>query len=75
MAKELCVACGKETPYDFETNIEHRMGYLEGMGQLCLSCFESKIDEDIICIPKSLIIDTSNDMDLGRKVRDIINKR
>ena len=75
MAKELCVACGKETPYDFETHIDHRMGYLEGMGQFCYACFEHQIDEDIICIPKSLIIDTSNDMDLGRKVRDIINNR
>jgi hypothetical protein len=75
MAKESCVVCGKETPYDFETHIEHRMGYLEGMGQLCLSCFERQIDEDVICIPKSVINDTPNDMELGRKVRDIINKK
>ena len=75
MGKELCVSCGKETPYDIETHIDNRMGYLEGMGQLCLDCFEHQIDEDIVCVSKNLIMDTPNDMELGKKVRDIINKR
>jgi hypothetical protein len=75
MIKESCIYCGEETLYDFETQIEHRVGYLKGVGQLCLKCFEGQIDEDVICISKTLIIETSNDMELGRKIREIINKR
>lgn len=75
MGKEICISCNRETPYDVDTHIDHRVGYLEGMGQLCYSCFERQIDEDMVCIPKTLIIETPNDMELGRKVRDIINKR
>lgn len=75
MIKELCISCGMDTLYDFETHVDHRVGYLDGVGQLCLKCFEGQIDEDVICIPKTLIIDTPNDMELGRKIREIINKR
>ncbi len=75
MGKEICISCSKETIYDVDTHIDHRVGYLEGIGQLCYKCFEHQIDEDMICVPKTLIIETSNDMELGAKVRDIVNKR
>ncbi len=39
MAKDLCIMCGKETAYDFETHIDYRIGYVEGAGQLCYSCY------------------------------------
>lgn len=75
MTKETCISCGKDTIYDFETHIDHRVGYLVGVGQLCLNCFENQIDENVICISKTLIIDTPNDAELGKKVRYIINKK
>jgi hypothetical protein len=67
-----CVICGRETPYTIETHIDHRIGYIEGMGQLCLRCFEEKNDDDVICIPKKVIMDTPNDFDLGEKIRKLI---
>ena len=30
-----CVLCGRETPYDKETPIDKRRGYIEGCGQTC----------------------------------------
>jgi hypothetical protein len=42
MAKDLCVMCGRQTDYDFETHIDYRYGYVEGAGQLCKSCYEYK---------------------------------
>ena len=38
--KEVCVSCGCETPYVFETPIQERIGYVEGSGQLCDDCFK-----------------------------------
>ena len=75
MAKDTCVICGQETAYDFETHIDLRNGYLEGLGQLCTSCFRKRNQdsEETICIPKELINDTPNDMELGKKVRTMYN--
>ena len=39
MAKEQCVSCGAETAYDFETHIDLRSNYVEGIGQFCKTCF------------------------------------
>ena len=38
--KELCIRCGKPTPYDTNTPITLRRYYIEGSGQLCQDCFE-----------------------------------
>jgi hypothetical protein len=38
--KELCVSCGNETPYNFETPIQARIGYIEGAGQICIPCLK-----------------------------------
>jgi len=69
MAKDVCVICGVTTEYDFETNIHYRYGYVEGMGQLCKSCYNGEKNEEILIIPKKIINDTPNDMDLGSKIR------
>jgi len=37
---EICVSCGKETEVDIRTHIDFRVGYIEGVGQLCLDCFK-----------------------------------
>ena len=56
MNKEKCIMCGKETPYDFETHVDMRIGYIDGLGQCCINCMEEKIDNDVICLSKKLII-------------------
>ena len=40
--KDKCVICGKETPYTINTNINQRIGYVEGGGQ---GCFQPNICE------------------------------
>lgn len=34
-----CVLCGKKSPYRIDTNIDVRIGYIEGSGQ---GCFQIK---------------------------------
>lgn len=36
---ELCVVCQKPTGYTFETPIELRNEYVDGLGQLCPLCW------------------------------------
>ena len=37
--KDKCVNCKRETLYSKETHIDHRLGYVEGAGQMCLDCY------------------------------------
>ena len=72
MTKEKCIICGVETLYDFDTNIEYRTHYVEGMGQLCKTCYDSgTYPKSHILIPINLIKDTPNDMELGKAVRKL----
>lgn len=36
---ELCIRCGKPTPYNIQTPITLRRYYVEGSGQLCEQCY------------------------------------
>jgi len=74
MAKDTCVLCGAETPYDFNTHIDHRYGYIEGAGQLCKSCYDRGTEREQIVIPADVIYNTPNDMELGGKVRNIYHQ-
>ncbi|MBT4208252.1 hypothetical protein HOE22_07900 [Candidatus Woesearchaeota archaeon] len=38
--KDKCVNCKKETLYQKEEHVKYRLGYIEGIGQLCLDCWE-----------------------------------
>lgn len=67
--KDRCVICNKETSYEFETHINQRYGYIEGVGQLCRSCYDGNTDANDICVPNSLVVDTPNDQELGEKIR------
>jgi len=78
MAKDLCIMCGKETAYDFETHIDYRVGYVEGAGQLCYSCYTNVPTNGIassldlmICVNEDTILNTPNDYELGEKVRQM----
>jgi hypothetical protein len=75
MTKETCVMCSKETPYTVDTHIELRNCYIEGLGQLCASCYGTKNEQEVVCVPCILINDTPNDMELGKKVRTLYNQR
>lgn len=59
--KDKCVICGAETPYEFETHIDYRHGYVEGVGQTCPS--------GCVTIPSKTILETPNDYELGEIVR------
>lgn len=80
MKKDTCVMCGVETPYDYETHIDLRYGYVEGAGQLCKDCYEGKVAAipteelmrrrtTLITVSEEDIISTPNDADLGALAR------
>lgn len=71
MAKDKCIKCGKDTPYDYETHVDNRMWYVEGAGQLCASCHgDNETPSDCnIEIPCSVVHDTPNDQTLGEMIR------
>lgn len=48
MAKDKCVLCGKETPYDETTHIDNRRGYYEGCGQTCPDGCDADTDIDTV---------------------------
>lgn len=74
MAKDKCVLCGAETPYDESVHIDYRTGYIEGAGQLCHSCYDRGTKRTHITIPADVIYNTPNDQELGHKVRTIYNQ-
>jgi hypothetical protein len=74
MAKDVCIICGVETPYDFETHIDMRIGYIQGIGQLCKACYNKGSERVNTLIPNSIIEDTPNDQELGNKVRNIYHQ-
>lgn len=49
MEKEICVRCGKQTPYDQSTPVTVRRYFVEGAGQLCPDCWRRlyEREEDI----------------------------
>ena len=38
--KDKCVTCGVDSIYDFDEYIKFRIGYIVGVGQLCLNCYD-----------------------------------
>ena len=68
--KEKCVLCGVETNYLVSENINNRIGYIEGAGQLCETCYSNGTNREHIAIPINLIKNTSNDSELGSKIRE-----
>jgi len=37
--KEICVTCGLNTHIDKNTDVNYRVFYVEGAGQLCQECY------------------------------------
>ena len=71
MTKDHCILCGVETPYDYNTHIDMRLGYIEGAGQLCSACWDRGNDRSMLAVPEYIIRNTPNDMELGGKVRNL----
>lgn len=67
--KDKCILCDAETSYDESTHVDMRTGYIEGAGQLCISCYRQGTNRNQILVPESMILNTPNDMELGSKVR------
>jgi uncharacterized protein CbrC (UPF0167 family) len=49
--KDVCVSCGKETAYEISTHVDMRNGYVEGLGQLCPSCYTHGTNRNHILVP------------------------
>ena len=71
MAKDHCMICGVETAYDEDTHIDMRLGYIEGVGQLCSKCYDRGTNHLNLLVPEWLVENTPNDQELGTKVREI----
>jgi len=69
--KDICVSCGKETAYEISTHVDMRNGYVEGLGQLCPSCYTHGTNRNNILVPEAVIINTPNNDELGSKVRQL----
>jgi hypothetical protein len=67
--KDKCVLCNKETAYNFTDHIDIRSGYVEGVGQFCMSCYNGNKETTDIHISNRLVTETPNDMELGGKIR------
>lgn len=68
-----CVVCGKPSPYEKNTDINFRYGYVEGGGQAChqphICNTSNQSDRDLITIPRHLLEKYSNNMELGAAIR------
>ena len=71
MAKDNCIVCGVETPYDYETHVDMRLGYIEGAGQLCSNCYDKGTIRGAIAVDYDTVRITPNDQELGGKVREL----
>jgi hypothetical protein len=71
MPNETCILCGNETTVDINTHVDFRIGYIEGAGQLCISCYQkgNQSSREHITIPKDYVLNYPNDSELGAKVR------
>lgn len=69
--KELCIRCGRPTPYDIHTPISSRRYYIDGSGQLCEDCWK-RVYGDIktITLP-SMVTPTRPDQE---RYKELINK-
>ena len=39
---DICVICGEQTSYKKTAHIDYRYGYIEGTGQLCFTCSQTR---------------------------------
>lgn len=70
--KDKCIICGVDTPYEVSTNVDLRLYYVDGAGQLCSKCAneptQKEEDEEFVKVPVSVIKKESNYYGLGHYV-------
>jgi hypothetical protein len=66
-----CILCGVETAYKRSTHVDMRIGYIEGAGQLCSKCYSRGTEHGAVAVDYNIILGTSNDQELGAKVRKL----
>jgi hypothetical protein len=74
--KDLCLTCGKETPYTVDTHIDLRLGYIEGAGQ---HCFQPKYCEEESTSTMQTVLNklthfvesTPDNQELGEAIRNM----
>ena len=54
---EKCILCHADTGYTYDTPIEKRDGYVEGVGQLCWKCWIEFYDGDNRRLKETTAID------------------
>ena len=69
MTKDSCVLCGNQTHYELDTHIDNRVGYIEGMGQLCASCYRGTSSKNHIVVPEEYFKKYTRDTELGEQLR------
>lgn len=76
---DICLTCGKESPYTKDTHISERIGYFEGAGQHCFQ--PNRCDweqnnrmEELILSLMLLRNNYSNDQEFGEQVRILVDK-
>ena len=67
---EKCIMCNAETTILKTTHVDFRYGYVDGAGQLCRECYLNET-RNLITVNSRIILDTPNDAELGKKVRQI----
>jgi len=65
---ELCVICHKETPYTFDTPIDQRRYYYEGVGQLCRDCYREIVNYEIYKVKNSYLTLMTSTLSFSRKI-------
>ena len=60
---EKCVSCRKPTVYERETHIQNRIGYIEGSGQLCKSCYETIYNKGKVLTTTDMVVELSKRKD------------
>ena len=58
-----CVSCRKDTIYDEDTHIQNRIGYIEGTGQLCKSCYETIYNKGKVLTTTDMVVELSKQKD------------
>lgn len=69
--KELCIRCGRPTPYDIHTPVDRRKYYVDGSGQLCEDCWKRVYGEIKTIKLPTTVTPTTADQD---RYNSIINK-
>ena len=70
---EKCIVCNGPTQYKISDNIDYRLHYIEGAGQLCPDCF-AKEEKKITSTPKKVHKATTTAKKAKTKAKSLTKK-